>query len=150
MKKRFKIIWIALLVCVLALVRFFETQLFYDPLLEFYKEAYLHNTIPQFNTGKLLLHVFFRFNVNTAISLIILYVTFFDKNILKFSFYLYVLFFLICFSLFTFIVLNIDDGHFLVLFYVRRFLIHPIFVLILMPAFYYYRRRNPKLLQEEL
>lgn len=144
MKKRFKIILIALLVCVLALVRFFEVQLFYDPLIEFYKADYLQNTIPQFNTKNLLLHVFYRYQINSAISLIILYVTFFDKNILKFSLYLYVFFFIICFAIFTYMILNIEDEHFLALFYVRRFLIHPIFILILMPAFYYYRRRNPK------
>ena len=150
MKKRFKIIWIALLVCVLALIRFFETQLFYDPLIEFYKADYLRHTIPQFNSEKLLLNVFFRYHVNSAISLIILYVSFFDKNILKFSIYLFVFFFIICFSIFTYMILNIEDEHFLALFYVRRFLIHPIFVLILMPAFYYYRRRNPKQIEEEL
>ncbi len=150
MKKRFKIIWIALLVCVLAFIRFFETQLFYDPLIEFYKSDYLHHTIPQFNSEKLLLNVFFRYHLNSAISLIILYVSFFDKNILKFSVYLFVFFFIICVSIFTYMILNIVDEHFLALFYVRRFLIHPIFVLILMPAFYYYRRRNPKQLEEEL
>lgn len=149
MKKRFKIIFIALLVCVLALVRFFEVQLFYDPLIEFYKADYLHHTIPHFDTKKLLLNVFYRFHLNAAISLVILYVTFFDKNILKFSMYLFMLFFIITFSIFTYMILNIEDGHFLPLFYVRRFLIHPVFILILMPAFYYYRRRNPKSLEDE-
>ena len=40
------------------------------------------------------------------------------------------------------LIFEIESENFLALFYVRRFLIHPIFVLILMPAFYYYRRKN--------
>lgn len=148
MKKRFKIIWIALLVCVLALIRFFEAQLFYDPLIEFYKADYLHHNIPEFDTLKLLINVFLRYHLNSAISLALLYVTFFDKNILKFSFYLFAFFFIICFSIFSFLIFQIENEPFLALFYVRRFLIHPVFILILMPAFYYYRRRNPMRIEE--
>jgi exosortase F-associated protein len=76
-----------------------------------------------------------------------LYVAFLDKNILKFSFFLYLILFVASFSIFDFLIFNIQDKHFLALFYVRRFLIHPIFVIILLPAFYYYRlkiRNNNK------
>ncbi|WP_034918840.1 exosortase F system-associated membrane protein [Gillisia sp. CAL575] len=142
MKKRYKIIMISFLVILLAMVRFFENQLFYDPLLEFYEADYLHNSFPYFETGKLFANVLLRYLINTIISLGILYVTFFDKNILEFSVYLYSIFFVICFTAFVFLIFEIESENFLALFYVRRFLIHPILVLILMPAFYYYRRKN--------
>jgi len=142
MKKRYKIIMISFLVILLAMLRFFENQLFYDPLLEFYEADYLHNSFPYFETGKLFANVLLRYLINTIISLGILYVTFFDKNILEFSVYLYSIFFVICFTAFVFLIFEIESENILALFYVRRFLIHPILVLILMPAFYYYRRKN--------
>jgi len=133
---------ISFLVILLAMLRFFENQLFYDPLLEFYEADYLHNSFPYFETGKLFANVLLRYLINTIISLGILYVTFFDKNILEFSVYLYSIFFVICFTAFVFLIFEIESENILALFYVRRFLIHPILVLILMPAFYYYRRKN--------
>ncbi len=142
MKKRYKIIMISMLVILLAMVRYFENQLFYDPLLEFYEADYLNESFPYFETGKLFFNVLLRYLINTVISLGILYVTFFDKNILEFSVYLFSIFFVICFTAFVFLIFEIESRNFLALFYVRRFLIHPIFVLILMPAFYYYRRKS--------
>lgn len=147
MKKRYKIIMISFLVVLLALVRFFENQLFYDPLIHFYEADYLQNTIPYFETGKMFFNVLLRYLLNSIISLGLLYVTFFDRNILEFSVYLYSIFFVICFTVFVFLIFEIESKHFLALFYVRRFLIHPILVLILMPAFYYYRRKNPSVLE---
>jgi len=147
MKAIYRIIGVGFLVALLALIRFYEESLFYDPLIDFYRSEYLHGVIPQFETGKLLLHVFFRFWINSVLSLSILYVAFLDKNILKFSFYLYLILFIISFSVFSFLIFYIEDQHFMALFYVRRFLIHPLFVIILLPAFYYYRlkiRNNNK------
>lgn len=142
MKKRYKIILISLLVVLLAMLRYFEKQLFYDPLLEFYEADYLNQAFPYFETGKLFFNVLLRYSLNTIISLGILYVTFFDKNILEFSVYLYSIFFVVCFTIFVFLIFEIESKNFLALFYVRRFLIHPILILILMPAFYYHRRKN--------
>lgn len=142
MKARYRIIGIAFLVVLLVLIRYFEQELFYDPLIHFYYSDYLNNKIPHFLTGELLLNVFLRFCLNTLISLGIIYVAFFDKNILKFSFLLYILLFIICFSAFSFLILTIENENFMAIFYIRRFLIHPIFVIILLPAFYYFRLKN--------
>jgi exosortase F-associated protein len=147
MKAIYRILGIGFLVALLALIRFYEKSLFYDPLIDFYQAEYLHGVTPQFETGKILLHLFFRFWVNSALSLLILYVAFLDKNILKFSFYLYLILFIISFFVFSFLIFYIEEQHFMALFYVRRFLIHPLFVIILLPAFYYYRlkiRNNNK------
>ncbi len=142
MEIRYRIAIISLLVGFLVLIRFFEHSLFYDPLIEFYQSDYLNNKVPHFITWKLLANVFLRFLLNTVISLAILYVAFLDKNILKFSVLLYILLFIGCFSGFTFLTLTIENENFMALFYMRRFLIHPIFVIILLPAFYYFRLNN--------
>ena len=139
MKARYRVIGIGMLVMLLALIRFYEYRLFYDPFLSFYEDDYLHGRIPQFITSKLLLNVILRFWLNSAVSLAIIYVAFLSKNIVKFSLILYSILFLVCLSLFVFFILNIEDQHYQALFYVRRFLIHPVFVIILLPAFYYYR-----------
>ncbi|MFO8147758.1 MAG: exosortase F system-associated membrane protein [Bacteroidota bacterium] len=139
---KYRIAIISLLVGVLVLIRFFEHSLFYDPLIEFYQSDYLNDKVPHFITWKLLANVFLRFLLNTGVSFAIIYAAFLDKNILKFSFLLYVLLFTVCFSGFAFLILTIENENFMALFYVRRFLIHPIFVIILLPAFYYFRINN--------
>ena len=142
MRQKRRIAGISLLVILLVLVRYFEKELFYDPLIWFYQGDYLNNKIPKFDFWPLVLNVALRFFINTVISLVILYVAFLDKNILKFSALLYGILFILAGSIFIYLLLNIENEHFLALFYVRRFLIHPIFILLLLPAFYYYRLRN--------
>jgi len=130
---------IGILVVLLVLVRYFEGRLFYDPFLHFFHSDYLQDRIPHFETTRLLLNIAFRFLLNTIISLGIIYVAFFDKSILKFSVLLYSILFFTGFAVLMFLILTIENQNYLALFYVRRFLIHPVFLLILLPAFYYYR-----------
>ena len=139
MKKRYKILLIGLLVILLAAIRFFEDALFYDPLIEFFRSDYLLGIIPPMNMAELMIFLTIRYTLNTIISLGIIYIAFRNKSILKFSAILYSVFYLIAVIAFIFLVLNIEREHYLALFYVRRFLIHPLFLLILLPAFYYYR-----------
>ncbi|MBT8296408.1 MAG: exosortase F system-associated protein [Gramella sp.] len=143
-KKRFRILEIGLLVLLLAGIRFFEEALFYDPLIEFFKSDYLLGIIPPMDMAKLMMNLSLRFILNTILSLGIIYVSFRDINILKFSAILYGLLYIVATSAFIYLVLNIERDHYLALFYVRRFLIHPLFLLILLPAFYYYRLKDFK------
>lgn len=139
MKTSYRIAAISILVILLALLRFYEDRLFYDPLLEFYNSDYLQNKLPAFEATKLLLNVFFRYLLNSIISLAIIYIAFMDRGIFRFSLYLYMILFAVVFPVFMFLLFTIENENFLALFYVRRFLIQPIFVIILLPAFYYYR-----------
>lgn len=144
MKARYRIAGIGILVILLALIRYFQESLFYDPLLQFFASDYLQGETPHFETTGLLINVFYRFLLNSVISLAIIYIAFMDGNILKFSFFLYLILFGIGFPVFMFLIFTIENNNFLALFYVRRFLIHPIFVIILLPAFYYYRLNTRK------
>ena len=143
-KRRYRSVQIGLLVIMLAAIRLFEEQLFYDPLIHFFRSDYLTGKIPEIKFGLLLGNLGLRYLVNTLISLVIIYLAFRDKQIMKFAGLLYGILFVICFTLFVFLMINIENEHYLALFYVRRFLIHPLFILILLPAFYYYRLRNYK------
>lgn len=143
MNKLLKLTWLIFLFGLLILVRLFEAKLFYDPLLIFFKQDYLYNKVPDFEFGKLMLHTAYRFWMNTLISLLILYVAFKDKGIVKFSSVLYLIAFVILFSWMAWLVANATpESNYNILFYVRRFLIQPLFVLLLLPAFYYHKLRN--------
>lgn len=135
---------IGLLVLFLAAIRFFEQELFYDPLIVFFKSDYLLGIIPPMDMANLMFNLTLRYCLNSAISLAIIYFSFRDFNILKFSALLYAVLYVLATAIFIFLVLNIEREHYLALFYVRRFLIHPLFLLILLPAFYYYRLKNYK------
>lgn len=142
-----RFVGIFFLVCLLVLLRFFEDWLFYDPFNDFFMANYLQGGIPDFRLPELLLSLSFRFWLNSAISLLILYVAFLDKSIPKFAALLYLILFVVGIGTFTVLVLTLENISYMPLFYVRRFLVHPLFILILLPAFYYFRlhkRRSNK------
>lgn len=128
---------ILLLFFALVLVRAFENNLFYDPFILYFENDYLHKTIPNFSGRNLLFSMTFRYFLNTIISLVIIYVAFQNKSFVKFAIKFYVLAFIILMITFL-IILKGELAHgYLFAFYIRRFLIHPLFVLLLLPAFYY-------------
>ena len=129
------LITILIVIC-FGLIRTFESQLFYDPFLDYFESDFKSLPFPQVDGGKLFYGLFFRYFLNTILSLILIYALFRDKEVLKFTTFLYVLFLALLLVLF-FVILNyFPNGNWL-LFYVRRFIIQPIFVLLFIPAFYY-------------
>ena len=135
--KKYRIILIIILFFVLVLIRAFAPKMFYDPFIEYFRNDYLYEPIPVFSGSKLLLHLFFRYGMNSLISLLIIYIAFQNRSFVVFSMKFYVLAFVVL-SITFFIILRGELAHgYLFAFYVRRFIIHPLFVLILLPAFYY-------------
>ena len=133
---------IVILVLMLVSVRVFVQPYFYDPLIEYFKADYLHNLIPEINLGVFFLNIFYRYFLNTIISLAIIHLVFNNFKTLKFSFKFYTLaFVLLSITLFILLKYNLSNDYKLI-FYVRRFLIHPIFLLVLLPAFYYQKLRE--------
>lgn len=141
MRKVINITVVLLLFAVLASIRFFENALFYDPLIAFFKGDYRSLELPSLQLPKLMLYTAFRFWFNTIISLGILWFAFWDKGVLKFSMYFYtILFCVLTLWMFVFIKQATPQSDYQILFYVRRFLIQPVFLLLLLPAFYYHKR----------
>jgi exosortase F-associated protein len=140
MKKRVKIPILFILFGLLVLVRAFSEDIFYDPFINYFKGAYLDQPIPAYSTFKLWSYIFFRYLINAVISLMIIYVAFQKKGLVRFSIKFYTAAFIVLgivyFALLQFEMIN----GYLFTFYVRRFLIHPVFVLILLPAFYYQKK----------
>jgi exosortase F-associated protein len=127
----------ALLVLLLILVRAFEDRLFYDPFLNYFKSDFNNLPLPIYSPYRLFIGYLFRYGLNTIISLGLLYVLFKDVEIIKFAAILYLLFFMILIASFYMVINFYGVNNNLFLFYIRRFLIQPIFVLLFIPAFYF-------------
>jgi len=137
LQKRYRLIIIGFLFLLLVIVRAFEGVLFYDPFVEYFKNDYLKQPIPNFSGSYLLWNMIFRYALNTIISLAIIYFAFENYDFLKFSVKFYAIAFLfLAFAFFVILKGELRQGY-LFAFYIRRFLIHPLFVLLLLPAFYY-------------
>ena len=134
-----KIGWSLFLVLLLILIRAFEETLFYDPFLSYFKDEYANLPFPQINIIKLFFSIGIRFYLNSIISIILLYVIFEDKQIVKFSLLLYMILGSILMISFIF-TLTFFPHEKMTLFYIRRFLIQPIFILLFIPAFFYQKQ----------
>jgi exosortase F-associated protein len=126
----------SVLIVLLVLVRTFEDALFYDPFLNYFKTNYIRLPLPQIENGTLFLHLLFRYSLNTVLSLAIIYVIFKNKELVKFSAVLYVIFFVFLILAF-FLTLEFYATNKMMIFYIRRFLIQPLFLLLFIPAFYF-------------
>ncbi|NDI97709.1 exosortase F system-associated protein [Flavobacterium sp. LaA7.5] len=128
---------IMVLLVLIILVRVFQEQLFYDPFLAFFKAE--SKELPLYDNLKLFGGLAFRYLLNTVLSLAIIYLVFKDKAIIKICTVLYILFFIALVAAF-YIVLSTDEVDMLLLFYIRRFLIQPLFLILFIPAFYYQKK----------
>lgn len=124
----------------LAIIRFRESALFYDPLISFFHGDYQYLELPEVNWLTYVLNLILRFAVNTTLSLFILWLIFRTSSILRLAAILYGLVLLILLPLFIGLWQISEIGNYFALFAVRRFLIQPIFIFVLLPAFYYYRK----------
>lgn len=128
---------IIILVILLLCVRMFQQQLFYDPFIAFYhKTAADKHGLPAYNGVWLFAHYFFRYTLNTVLSLAILWIMFKDKAIIKLTSVLYAVLFVVL-ALLLYVVLQADVPSFKLIFYIRRFLMQPLPLLLFVPAFYY-------------
>ncbi|SRR5690554_5452048 len=122
------------------LIRMYESNWFYDPFLNYFKGNYQNSPFPEFEGFRLFLNLFFRYFLNTLLSLGIIYVMFKNKEFLKVASVLYIAFFVVLILIF-FIIIQFTESDFF-LFYVRKFLIQPLFLLLFLPAFYFQTKNN--------
>lgn len=140
MNSQLKIVLLFSLAGILVAIRLFEDRLFYTPLLDFFKTEHTTQPLPEFDTFRLLANITLRYVLNSLVSVAILWVLFQKREIIRLSLLLYLILFLILFPLFFFLLYYSEAGEHMVLFYVRRFLIQPLLLLLLIPAFYFQKR----------
>jgi len=143
LQHKFKVIVTIIIVLCFAIIRNFESQLFYDPFLSYFKFDFKNLPFPEVNNFKLFYGLLFRYLLNTVLSLVLIYTLFQDKDMLKFSVFLYGFFIVVLFIMFFAILEYFPKWNWL-LFYVRRFIIQPLFVILFIPAFYYQQQNFKK------
>ncbi|MFC2110513.1 exosortase F system-associated protein [Bacteroidota bacterium] len=137
MRKRYKFPLLFVLFFLLVLIRAFEENLFYDPFIEYFRNDYLYTSMPVYEMSPLFLNLGFRFVINSIISLAIVYVSFEKLGFVVLASKLYVLaFFVLGFVYYLLLESNFEYGY-LLPFYIRRFIVHPLFLLLLLAALYY-------------
>ncbi|TMM30038.1 exosortase F system-associated protein [Polaribacter aestuariivivens] len=142
MNKYIKIILTIILVLLLFVIRAFSEELFYDPLIEYFKNDYLYSKIPKIDVWHLMIDMLFRYILNSLVSLGIIWVLFERKDYLKFTGFFLMAAFTVLIIAFVLLLRNQFENGYLLPFYIRRFIIHPLFLLLLLPAFYYQKLSN--------
>jgi len=140
MNRSVRIVITVVLFGLLFLIRAYETELFYDPLIVYFQNDYLYKPIPEIDTWKLTVDLLFRYSLNSLVTIGIIYMIFKKKKYVKFAGFMLMVSFMIMIVIFSLLLRTQFESGYLFPFYIRRFIVHPIFLLILLPAFYYYRR----------
>jgi len=141
---KFRILATLVLVFALAIIRAYEDFLFYDPFLNYFKSDYTNLPLPETERVSLFLNLLLRYSLNTALSMLVIHVIFKKMELVVFALVLYAIFFVILASGFFITLEFIGDENKMMLFYIRRFLIQPIFLLLFIPAFYFQERASTK------
>lgn len=137
MNKWIRYIFTAVLIFGLILVRKYEDNLFYDPFLAFFKGDFLNKEFPEYDLARISIHIIFRYLLNSILTLGIIGLLFWSWKYVKFTALVLLGFLLILLPLYLFMIeseFSIGEN---LGFYIRRFLIQPMVLLILIPAFYY-------------
>nr|WP_136668499.1 exosortase F system-associated protein [Flavobacterium sp. H122] len=141
-KYKSRIILLVLLTGILLLIRNFETCLFYDPFTDYFKYEFIKQPYPKYDFIKLVFGLLFRYGLNSLISLAVIYVVFEDKSMVKIASVLFFFFLMVLLPVFVLLLTYFDQSYAMVLFYVRRFLIQPLFLILFIPAFYYQKKNS--------
>jgi exosortase F-associated protein len=140
LQKLFKYIFqffiVLVVIVIFALIRNFEDTLFYDPFLNFFKGEYAQKSIPQVIEWRLYLNLLLRYLLNTFLSLFVIFIIFKNAEYVKLASLLYFVFLIILLPLFIFTIHFFSERPML-LFYIRRFIIQPMFLLLFIPGFYF-------------
>lgn len=125
-----------LLVFGLILVRKFEDILFYDPFLEYFHFVG-HSKFPEIDLPQLNASLMVRYLINTLLTVLIIWFIFWKKSYVKFSIIIMIIGLIILLPIYNYLISTQFSSGEMIFFYVRRFLIQPMFLLILVPCFYY-------------
>ena len=142
MNKYLKLAILVILFVPIFLIRAYAADLFYDPLIEYFKNDYLYSKLPTINILQLAIDMLFRYVLHAILTITIIWLLFRRKEYVKFTSYFLILAFILLMTVFIILIKNHFENGYLLPFYIRRFLIHPLFLFILLPAFYFQKLSN--------
>ncbi|QOW10922.1 exosortase F system-associated protein [Kaistella flava (ex Peng et al. 2021)] len=131
--------WLLVAVAVFGLiaVRVVESEIFYDPFQEFFHLANKHASFPDFNWLPLILNYLFRFGLNLLLSAAVVSLIFKNKQWTLQAIILILIVFVITFPIYLYCIHTKFEIGYLFSFYMRRFVIQPLILLLIIPLFYY-------------
>lgn len=131
--------WVLVIIgiCGLVGVRMLEDKIFYDPFLNYFHEADEQTAFPAFEWGSLILSHLFRFILNLIFSSIIIHFMFKNKEWTIQGAVLMTIIFAITFPIYLYCISDKFEIGYLFSFYMRRFVIQPLILLLIIPLFYY-------------
>lgn len=118
-------------------VRMVEESLFYDPFLSYFHAADKNAQFPDFEWAKLILNYLFRFSLNLTLSALVVHFIFKNKEWTVQAIVLMLLVFAITFPIYLYCIYTRFEIGYLFSFYMRRFVIQPLILLLIIPLFYY-------------
>lgn len=142
MIKVFRALLIGILVCALFAVRWYGKSFFYDPFMDYFNGDYLIAQFPDFVFLDLIMNLTLRYCINSFISILIIGLAFKRKTVVIFSLKFYLIAFVLLTLVYAYQLNHEFRNGYLIAFYVRRMLIHPMFLIILMPVLYYHKKLN--------
>ncbi|WP_162072400.1 exosortase F system-associated membrane protein [Chryseobacterium fistulae] len=131
--------WVLIIMGIVGLmsVRIFEDTIFYDPFLNYFHEANKNISFPDYTWGKLIMSHLFRFILNLFFSCLIIYCLFRNKEWTIQGGILLIIIFGITFPIYLYCIYDRFELGYLFSFYMRRFVIQPLILLLIVPMFYY-------------
>lgn len=131
--------WIFVLLGISGLIgiRVLESQLFYDPFLEYFKYSGEGKIFPEINWWSMTASYVFRFLLNLICSLVVIQFLFRKKAWTLQAGVLILLVFVIVFPIYLICIHNQFEIGEMFVFYIRRFVIQPLTLLLIIPSFYY-------------
>lgn len=131
--------WIIVILGIFGLigVRMMEDRLFYDPFLDYFHLANKDAAFPDFVWFKLVLNYLFRFLLNLILSAVLVHFIFRNKQWTVQAMVLMLIVFAITFPLYLYAINTKFEIGYLFSFYMRRFVIQPLILLLIIPMFYY-------------
>ena len=128
---------VLMVILVLVAVRFLRAEYFYDPLESFFRSDFKNQLqFPLLDFLELLKSYSFTYFLNSFLSIIIIYRYFPKKDILKFLVVLFGLFYVALLVIFILSFVFVSDD-FLVFYYIRRFVLNPLLLILILPAYFY-------------
>ncbi|WP_438962740.1 exosortase F system-associated membrane protein [Nonlabens sp.] len=133
----FSIIMVVALLFLMVGVRLFEVELFNDPLNNYFHSDFQKHPVPALNYIHVIAGTSLRYLFNMVISLWLLWYLYKKEMFIKAALWVYLFAFVILITAFIFLLHADSDLLKMALFYVRRFLIHPILLFIMVAGFYF-------------
>ncbi len=136
-----RVLGVLLGIILLVLIRNFQSSLFYDPFLEYFANDAADKVLPNYDAFTLYANVMLRYAINATISIVIIALVFWNKSITISAIKVYTVLGIVVMMVYIVMIENHFPMGEKVLFFMRRLLIQPLVLLILLPAYYFIQQR---------